>query len=321
MIDAVEVINADNNTIVNDALINASFENYDGKTNSFEYTPTGTNWTFNGRAGVAENGSGFNPAITTDGTTAVFLQSFDGVNGLVAQTLTLASGNYKIRFKAARRSGNPQAVNLFINDVFMGVIIPSSDVAYELFTSDVFNAETVLSVQFDAFTAKAEARGAKLTWSTSSEKQNSHFLIERSNNGIDFTTLQKVQGSGTTDETKFYTTYDLQPLNGINYYRLSQVDLDGKLTLLATKSVNFNLSANSVSIFPNPTTDLLKVNFAANYYTQLQIVSLDGKSLHQANLGAADTNYELNIQAYAKGTYLVVLKGNKEQYSHKIIKR
>ncbi|RZK64922.1 MAG: hypothetical protein EOO92_26930 [Pedobacter sp.] len=47
MIDAVEVINADDNTIVNDALINASFENYDGKPTPFRYNPTGANWTFN----------------------------------------------------------------------------------------------------------------------------------------------------------------------------------------------------------------------------------------------------------------------------------
>src|SRR5690606_21541103 len=67
-----------------------------------------------------------------------------------------------------------------------------------------------------------------LSWETDSEKDNDYFAIERSGNGSDFGTIGKAPGKGTSQDKQQYRYTDGDPLPGINYYRLRQVDFDGK---------------------------------------------------------------------------------------------
>lgn len=88
---------------------------------------------------------------------------------------------------------------------------------------------SVLPVAFLDFSAqKQNTGGVVLNWNTSSEKNNSHFEVLRSNDGKLFDNIAHVNGSLNTDDLKNYQFVDLTPKLGINYYSLKQVDLDGK---------------------------------------------------------------------------------------------
>ena len=69
-----------------------------------------------------------------------------------------------------------------------------------------------------------------LSWKTASEINNSHFEIERSNNGKDFIKIGEIAGQGTSNSTKRYQFTDKNPGSAQQYYRLKQVDFDGKFT-------------------------------------------------------------------------------------------
>lgn len=69
-----------------------------------------------------------------------------------------------------------------------------------------------------------------LTWSTATESNNNYFQLERSNDGINFITLEKIMGSANSTSIKTYNYKDNQPESTINYYRLKQVDFDGSYT-------------------------------------------------------------------------------------------
>jgi hypothetical protein len=66
-----------------------------------------------------------------------------------------------------------------------------------------------------------------VSWITGSEINNNYFILERSSDNEAFEELARIQGNGTTSEQQEYTVTDKFPLNGYNYYRLTQVDFDG----------------------------------------------------------------------------------------------
>lgn len=74
----------------------------------------------------------------------------------------------------------------------------------------------------------------RMTWTTSSETNNDYFLVERSINGIDFETAQKVKGKGTSSDENQYSFLDINKKNGRAFYRLVQIDYDGIATFSHT---------------------------------------------------------------------------------------
>jgi hypothetical protein len=91
-----------------------------------------------------------------------------------------------------------------------------------------------------SFTSIREDQSAKLTWVTTSESNSKLFNIQRSSNGSDFTTIGIVAARGNTSLTTTYTFTDAQPLSGDDYYRLQQVDINGKFTYSNTVHLNFS---------------------------------------------------------------------------------
>jgi len=99
-----------------------------------------------------------------------------------------------------------------------------------------------------------EESSIRLTWTTSSETNNDYFLVERSINGIDFETAQKVKGKGTSSDENKYSFLDLNKKGGRAFYRLAQIDYDGSAffthTIVLTRNKNslFNLTSLNSSV-------------------------------------------------------------------------
>ena len=89
------------------------------------------------------------------------------------------------------------------------------------------------------------------------EIDNDHFEIERSADAQSWTTLGELKGAGTTTEEQVYTYADEAPLNGVNYYRLKQVDVDGHFTYTNVQDVTFDgiaSAGSNMTMYPNPAT-------------------------------------------------------------------
>src|SRR5579862_2842805 len=99
------------------------------------------------------------------------------------------------------------------------------------------------------------------------EKDNNHFDLERSSDGINFEKVGTVVGSGTTTLLRNYEyTDDIEGLSGIIYYRLKDVDNDGSFgysKIVALRVVGSSLTA-SFSVYPNPFESSLKVLVNSN---------------------------------------------------------
>lgn len=86
---------------------------------------------------------------------------------------------------------------------------------------------SVLPIELVSFKGLNDGSRNYFEWITASEKNNDHFILERSTDGLMWTTVTKELGAGTSNTQRTYKTYDHSPGNAINYYRLTQTDFDG----------------------------------------------------------------------------------------------
>lgn len=142
-------------------------------------------------------------------------------------------------------------------------------------TTDNYVEETVSSKNFDgvtasvvyvslpvsltSYTAKRQANASVLlNWKTASEQQNSHFDIERGSDGVHYQTIGAVQASGNEFGSSYSFT-DNAPLDGVSYYRLKQVDLDGHEQVYGVRIIQTNNATTALGLYPNPVTNNFKL--------------------------------------------------------------
>jgi len=133
-----------------------------------------------------------------------------------------------------------------------GTIITSAAVtAFSPFTLASTNAENPLPVELVYFRASLTPESmVSLEWLTASELNNEAFEVERSKDGFDFSLIARISGAGTTTEQKEYALIDEQPLSGLSYYRLKQIDFDGTFTYSGLVSVR--RGDDPFTVYPNP---------------------------------------------------------------------
>ena len=162
-----------------------------------------------------------------------------------------------------------------------------------------------LPVSLVDFTASKQNKVVDLNWQTSIEQNSSYFDVEFSRDGSKFESIGKVKASASSSTLKNYSLKHLSPVNGLNYYRLKLVDVDGSFTYSAVRTVKFSNSM-SIAIMPNPTAD--RVYITSNEGGILQSVSLysiSGKLLQQVNnfvLGKS-----IDLSTYSPSVYILKL--------------
>lgn len=185
------------------------------------------------------------------------------------------------------------------------------------FTAIAGNQHTTahpLPVELSSFTATPLTSTIQLDWLTNTEINNDYFDIEKSIDGKHYKTLGRVAGVGNSFTPIEYQFIDRNPQQGINYYRLKQVDVNGSFDYSSIIYLTFR-GDNQIAIFPNPTADKITAEFSAstNANAVFQLINIDGKVAKEwispINQGANSINIE--VQNLASGIYL--LNGYSEQ--------
>ena len=183
---------------------------------------------------------------------------------------------------------------------------------------EIFNLTSVyfgpLPVQMSSFNInKTETNAALLNWSTSSERNNNYFTVERSADAKNFEAVTKVKAAGNTTSNKTYSAIDAMPLSGLSYYRIKQTDFDGKssysnvLPFENNKTIG-NLIDN-ITLYPVPASSEINIDFASESESLATIYVYDvfGKQMIVANqnLIIGGNTITLDILELTVGTYFV----------------
>lgn len=181
--------------------------------------------------------------------------------------------------------------------------------------------QIILPVTLLTFNALIVQKGILLQWTTASEQNNKGFEIERSLDGsnwkrIGFAASQAFNGNSNTRLDYSYT--DDMPFSTQNYYRLKQVDFDGKYEYSRIRSVNFTNGGN-VSIYPNPAIESITVTgLQGNENIQLRDVS--GKLVYRLKAKNVTANIPLNNLAAGIYYINIVHRGGKVSM-HTVVKK
>ena len=174
------------------------------------------------------------------------------------------------------------------------------------------NFQGVLPVELLNFNGTIRDRVAQLRWETASEWNNDYFDVERSSNGYNWQRIGSVQGLGTSSLGGIYEYQDDRMREGINYYRLKQVDFDGKFECSHTISLN-NTNANEFMLFPNPAVNALTVAggiIPDGEQLQIQVIGLDGKVFQSSTLVATANALTVDVSLLQKGHYFLLIYNN-----------
>jgi hypothetical protein len=125
------------------------------------------------------------------------------------------------------------------------------------FTGTSVNDCTVLPIELIDFQAFKKEKAVQLQWQTATERNVSHFEIERNNDGIVFSKIMEEKARGGMQPTT-YTVQDEPPQYGTHYYRLKIVDNDGKANYSKTVSLTSGKGL-TVRVFPNPIQEAVTV--------------------------------------------------------------
>jgi hypothetical protein len=176
----------------------------------------------------------------------------------------------------------------------------------------------VLPVELVSFSAKLQNNRVNLNWVTSSEKNNKGFDVERSQDGITFTSILFKNGQGNTAGKTTYVAVDEQPLAAISYYRLKQIDYDGKTSLSSVVRIA-NGEMTEIIMYPNPVQNVLNIRLphANKTNVQVTITDLTGRVVRTEQLAA---NGEVNMSALSNGTYLVTVNDKVQKVTRRIVK-
>ena len=158
----------------------------------------------------------------------------------------------------------------------------------------------ILPIELSKFEAKCHNDKVYIIWTTSSEKDNEAFIIERSSNAVDFIEIARIGGYGNSIETINYQYTDKNPNTGDNYYRLVQIDTDGTRTqseIIVAKCHDSKLDDMQVEAYPNPFNDKLTIslyNFDGQN-TTIEIFDMLGKIVKSISVLNPSNYHEITI--------------------------
>lgn len=145
-------------------------------------------------------------------------------------------------------------------------------------------SQTPLPVEWDYFNLSLiDEKNVKLEWKTLSEINNDYFEVQRSTDLLAWTTLTKIKGAGNSQQTHSYTYLDNQAMMGDNYYRIKQVDFNGKWEYSEIKSKKLEHSSDFI-FYPNPVKNLLIMESQlSSDFDQLRLFNILGKEVQNIN--------------------------------------
>ena len=190
------------------------------------------------------------------------------------------------------------------------------------------NCDASLPVDLLRFeTRPTDNHTAKLSWTTASEINNSHFDVERSYDGRTFEVVGEVAGNGNSQHQieYSYTDASVSKVQNTVYYRLKQVDFDGAFEYSDIRVVRFDAVGNNMQLvaYPNPMNDELNVmlSLPSGEKYQLQVTNLQGALVHQKNHVFSSGLHTLDLSQWNSGVYIVEVISDRGSEHIKVMKK
>jgi hypothetical protein len=169
-----------------------------------------------------------------------------------------------------------------------------------------------LPVHFTSFFAKRSGTEVVLNWSTSEEKNNSHFEIEKSTDGRNWKLIGIIMGNGTTTYSNQYGYTDKKELSAVMYYRILQVDLNGQKNYSSVKIVRSTENKKQANVYvSSKNTIAIDINGETKSNMMVTVVNLNGQVVARQLIGSASYKVTMLIPGNVNGIFVVNMRDEK----------
>ncbi len=266
------------------------------------------------------NGNGQRRIVIAKAGSAVNSNPQNGIsytsNTIFGSGSQLGTGNFII-YKGPGNTVTISGLNI-LSQYYFAVVELNGDTTLSSYQASPYltGNQTTLPVTLIDFTANLkDENSVLLNWSTASELNNDYFVVERSIDGSLFTAFGKIKGNGTTDIVHSYQFIDnissKEHLLSSIYYRLKQIDFDGKSSLSQIKAVNLFREKNEFVIFPNPSINEIVISTNTSKNTKeilIEIYDLKGSKILNINQPFNSSGqYKIDVSSLDKGMYFMTI--------------
>ena len=223
-----------------------------------------------------------------------------------------STDQYNLSFTATQPF---DSVAVAFSNSLLGVSLLGQSINFYQFSATGIPDGVTLPVNLSSFTSAVKNNAVVLNWATALENNNSGFYVERSTDNKTFSSLGFVKSqavNGNSTSLLNYAFTDNSPSNGVNYYRLKQVDINNTSTYSAT--VSQTITNLVLKLFPNPAASEITISGAAAN-AQFVITNLLGQVVKTSN------NPNMSVANLPAGIYLVQVNSNGGNKVLKFIKQ
>jgi hypothetical protein len=175
-----------------------------------------------------------------------------------------------------------------------------------------FLPAAVLPVTLSSLAIQKQTNSVILKWQTASELNNDYFVVQHAVDGVNFSEIGKIKGTGNSNATTNYNFTHRNPSNGTNYYRLKQVDFDGNSTLSETAVATMALSSKNFDVYTSNKDSNIDFFYSAEKATEakISIYSIDGRKIAEKNvvLEKGGNKFAVNVPSARNGIFIASLR-------------
>jgi hypothetical protein len=167
-----------------------------------------------------------------------------------------------------------------------------------------------LPVTFSSFYATKNNNNVVLSWSTAQELNNNNFEVQRSLDGSSWTVIAIMLGAGNSNTVQQYSFTDKNMTAAVAYYRIRQVDVDGKYEYSTVKTIRANETAPAAKIYATGNTVNIEFNKEAKNPVTVRIINMNGQVVGQRDHQQASYKLTINLNNHITGMHIVQLQDN-----------
>ena len=180
-----------------------------------------------------------------------------------------------------------------------------------------------LPVELISFNANCISNETKIEWQTASEHNTSHFVVQRSFEGTKWEKLGEVTAAGNSTSILNYSFIDTAlGARALTYYRLEQVDIDGKSEIFGPVSSDCAVESTNIDLHPNPCEMEVTISIASKKPTDFNysLISSEGKLLETKQIAVQSgiTLFTLDVSNYPSGMYMLQFDVNDKRFIKKL---
>ena len=217
--------------------------------------------------------------------------------------------------------------NLKLGAISVGA--SSASRQYSLYMKDFSYNINTLPVKMYSFTANLNNSKVDLKWITASEINVSHFIVEKSTDGVNFSEAGLMFAYGNATDKTNYSLSDNVNTNqaGVIYYRLRSIDVDGKSELSETRIIRIGKQTEkniSIVTYPNPVSNEVRITIPANWQNKkvvYEIFNAAGKAIKRTETANSSQTETMNVSSFAPGFYIVRVSFDGQTAQQKIVKQ